>query len=100
MPRIRIRTLMFLVAIVGILMGSVGPGRVWYRHWRHHRFQAAVYGRLEQTERLRTDQEAKLATDRGALRSALSSSPEFTARSPEELERAVDATVSFHQQVS
>jgi hypothetical protein len=91
---------MILVAAVAVLMGSVGPGRVWYRRWSYHRSQASVYGRLEQRERLRTNQEAKLASDRGAIVTSLKSSTEFASRSPEELDSAVAATVSYHQRQS
>jgi hypothetical protein len=91
---------MIAVAALALLMGSVEPGRVLYRRWSYHRSQAAVYGRLETKERLRTAQEAKLASDRGAIRSALARSPEFAPRSPEELERAIDGRVSFHRNQS
>jgi hypothetical protein len=91
---------MLVVAALAFLMGSIGPGRVWYRRWTYHRSQAAVYGRMETRERLRTATEATLASDRGVIRLALTSSPEFAARSPEELERAIDATVSFHRNQS
>lgn len=97
MPRFRVRTLMISVAVLALLMGLVGPGREWYRRWSYHRSQAAVYGRLEQNERLRTDLEAKLASDREAIRADLVKSPELAGKSPGELEKAVDATVSFHQ---
>jgi hypothetical protein len=100
MPRFRVRTLMIVVALLALLMGAIGPGRRWHRRWSYHRSQAAVYGRLERQELLRTDREAKLASDRGAIRSALMRSPEFAATSPEGLERAVNATVSFHQSQS
>jgi hypothetical protein len=100
MPRFQVRTLMLAVAIMALLMGSVGPGRVWYRLWTYHRSQAAVYARLESKERLRTTQEETLASDRGAIRSTLAKSPEFAARSPVELERAVDAMARFHQDQS
>jgi hypothetical protein len=87
---------MIVVAILALLMGLIGPGRIWYRRWSYHRSQAALYGRLERRELLRTDQEAKIASDRGAIRSTLTRSPEFASKSPEELEWAVNATVSFH----
>jgi hypothetical protein len=88
---------MIVVALLALLMGSVGPGRQWYRRWSYHRSQAAVYGRLEQRERLRTDQEAKRASNRDAVRATLMRSPEFAGKSLDELERAVNATLSFHQ---
>jgi hypothetical protein len=88
---------MISVAFLALLMGSVGPGRQWYRRWSYHRSQAAVYGRLEQAECLRTDQEAKLASNRDAIRATLMRSAEFAGKSLDELERAVNATVSFHQ---
>ena len=100
MPRFRVRTLMIVVAVLALLMGSVGPGRQWYRRWSYHRSQAAVYGRLEQRERSRTDQEARLASDREAIRATLTRSPEFAGKSSEELERAVNNAVSFHQYLS
>jgi hypothetical protein len=96
-PRYRVRTLMIVVAVLALLMGSVGPGRQWYRRWSYHRSQAAVYGRLEQRERSRTDQEAKLASDREVIRATLTRSPEFAGKSSGELERAVNTAINFHQ---
>ena len=100
MPRFRVRTLMIVVAVLALLMGSVGPGRQWYRRWSYHRSQAAVYGRLEQRERSRTDQEAKLASDREAIRTTMTRSAEFAGKSSGELERAVNNAVNFHQYLS
>jgi hypothetical protein len=46
MRGIRIRTLMILVAISALVMGSIGPGIRWYRGWSIYRSRAATYRKI------------------------------------------------------
>jgi hypothetical protein len=96
MCRIRVRTLMMVVAVLAVLMGAVGPVRRTYRRWSFYHSQAAVYARVEQSERLRASREQIIAADLNAKRKTLKSSPDFEARSSAELETAIDAMVEFH----
>lgn len=95
--RVRVRTLMIAVALTALGIGSVGPGRQWYRRVSHYRAQAAVYARLEQSERLRGETELKAAADRAAIRAWLMNTPGFAGRSPEDQERAVDRVAGSHE---
>jgi hypothetical protein len=97
MRRIRIRTLMLIVAVLALLLGSVGPGQRSYRRWSFYRSQAAVFARLEQSERLRASQELKLSADREAIRATLEKSPGFESRSPADQETAINIAVEFHR---
>src|SRR4051812_29898170 len=97
MRRIRVRTMMILVAGLAVLMGSVGPGYRVLRRWSFYRSQAAVYARLEQSERLRESRERIISADREATRATLMNSPDFETKSPADQEKAIDAAVEFHR---
>jgi hypothetical protein len=97
MRRIRLRTLMILVAVLAVLMGSVGPGLRTYRRWSFYHSRASFHRRFEQSERLRASQEQKIAADREALRATLMKSTEFATRRPADLEAAMNAEVEFHR---
>jgi hypothetical protein len=88
---------MLLVAVLAVLLGSIGPGRRSYRRWSFYRSQAAVYTRLEQRERLRADREQIMAADRNAIRASLMNSPGFETQNPVDQEKAIDAAVEFHR---
>jgi hypothetical protein len=91
---------MIVVAIAALFLGSIEPGRQWYRRWSYHRSQAAWLGRMEQRELARSEQERVFATMRDAIEASLMASPEFAAKSPDEQRRIVKATVEFHQRES
>jgi Tfp pilus assembly protein PilE len=97
MRRMRVRTLMIVVAVVGLLLGAVGPGRAWYRRWTYHRAQAAVFGRMEVAERLRAALERRLSIHRTTTAESLLRKPDFASKSLEERERIIDATIEFHR---
>jgi hypothetical protein len=97
MRGIRVRTLMMLVAVLAVLLGSVGPGRRTYRRWSFYRSQAAVYARLEKNERLRESREQNTSADRDAIRATLKKSPGFESRSPTDQETAINSAVEFHR---
>ena len=65
--RFRVRTLMVIVALAALLMGSVGPGRRWYRRWSYHRSQATLFARLEGKERLESRRGCRAGSDREAI---------------------------------
>ena len=97
MRRIRVRTMMMLVAVLAVLMGSVGPGRRSYRRWSFYRSQAAVYGRLEQSERLRESRELKLLAHSEAVRARLMKEPEFQSNPSGHHQKVINDTVEFHR---
>jgi hypothetical protein len=88
--------MMMLVAVLAVLLGSIGPGRQTYRRWSFYHSQAAVHGRLEQSERLRANRE-ELAADRDAIRAALMTEPAFRSRSPADQDRAINTELEFHR---
>jgi hypothetical protein len=98
MPRFHVRTLMIAVGVVALLLGSIEPGQRWYRRWTFYRDQAAVYSRLEGTERRNYARESRASADREAIRRGLMTTQGFAVKSPEEIDRAVDRTVAFHRQ--
>lgn len=97
MPRFRVRTLMIAVAVVALLIAAIGPGRQWYRRWKHHRAQAAIYARLEGSARTDHAKEGGAAADREAIRRGLMQKPDFAARVSDEQERIIDNVVGFHK---
>jgi hypothetical protein len=97
MRSIRIRTLMILVAVAALLMGSIGPGLRWHRRWSVHRSRAATYAHFEKLERLRENREQILSVDREAIRATLRNTPDFDTKSPVDQDRAIDAVVMFHR---
>jgi hypothetical protein len=97
MRRIRIRTLMLVVAALAMLLGSVGPARRSYQRWSFYRSQAAVFARLEQRERLRASREQNLSADREAVRATLMKAPEFESKTSGYQEAWINATVISHQ---
>jgi hypothetical protein len=100
MRRLRIRTLMLVVAALAVLLGSVGPARRAYRRWSFCRSQAAVYSRLEKKERLRASREQNLSADREAVRTTLMKAEDFQSKSSGQQEARINATVAFHQSQS
>jgi hypothetical protein len=97
MRRIRLRTLMIIVAICALLMGSVGPGRRWYRRWSYHRSQAVRFGKFEQKERAIEASEINLAADREAIKATLMKTAKFGAMTSEDQGKAIDAAVVSHR---
>jgi hypothetical protein len=89
---------MIVVALVGVLLGAIGPGMKWHRRWRYHRSEAAMFGRLESTERVIYAREGRLAADREAVRRQLMTGVEFASRPSADQERIVDQAVEFHRQ--
>ncbi len=98
MPRFRVRTLMFAVGVVALILGSIRPGRQWYRRWSYHRSEAAIFARFERTERLNHARELQAAADRGKIRAGLMKTPEFVARGANEQERIIKNIIAFHRQ--
>jgi hypothetical protein len=98
MARFRVRTLMIAAAFPALLLASIGPGRQWYRRWSYHRSQAAVFARLEGTERRNVARSRQSATDRGAIRSWLIDTQGFAGKSPQEVDRAIDRAAETHRQ--
>jgi hypothetical protein len=91
--RIRLRTLMILVAVVAVLLASVEPGR----RWSYHRSQALRFGKFEQKEYANEASEKKLAANRVAIRKTLTGLRDFDAMTPERQEQAIDAAVISHR---
>ena len=98
MPRFRVRTLMIAVAVVALFLGSIGPGRRWYRRWSYHHAQAVMYARAEATELRNNARERRAAADKAAIRTGLMKTPDFAARGADEQERLIANVVAFHQQ--
>ena len=96
--RFRVRSLMFAVGVVALFLGSMRPGRQWYRRWSYHRSQAAMFARFEGRERLNHTRELQSAADRGPIRTGLMKTPEFGARGASEQERIIDNVVAFHKE--
>jgi hypothetical protein len=99
-PRFRVRTLMIVVGVIAFILGAIGPGRQAYRRWTYHRDQIARFAKFESRERAREASEANLASDREAIRTTLMTTPKFSDMSPEELEKNIDAHVTFHRSTS
>jgi hypothetical protein len=88
---------MILVAFLAVMMGSVQPGLRSFRRWSFYRSQTTLYGRLEQSEKLRASREKNLGADREAVRAGLMKLSEFATRSPAEQETAINADLEFHR---
>lgn len=97
MPRVHVRTLMIAVGVVALVLGSIGPGRRSYRRWTYHRAQAALYARLEATERTNHARESRAAADRESIRRALILDSRLAGKGPQEVDRAVDRTIAHHR---
>ena len=89
---------MIAVGVVALLLGSIGPGRQWYRRWSYHRNEAAMFARFEATERLNHTRERRAAGDRGKIRAGLMRTREFVVHGASEQERMIDNVVAFHRQ--
>jgi hypothetical protein len=87
---------MIAVGVIALILGSVGPGRRWYRRWTYHRAQAAVYARLERTERANHARERQASSDRELIRRGLIRTPGIAGKSPRDIDRAVDRAVAYH----
>jgi uncharacterized membrane protein YccC len=98
MPRFRVRTLMISVAVVALLLGSIGPGKRGYRRWSYYRSQVAMYSQLEMRERLNRERELINAADRTAIKFRLINSQGLAGKSPQDVDRAIDRVVAFHKQ--
>jgi hypothetical protein len=98
MPRIRVRTLMIVVAVVALLLAAIEPCRRWHRRWSFHRAEAATFARMEAQERRNAERERAASIDREAIRAGLMKDPGFVARPPAEREKVVDGVAGFHEQ--
>lgn len=97
MIRIRLRTMMILVAVAaGMIAAAIGPVRRWYDGRLWHFQHVELYRQLESKIMRAFARDQRLAKDRDAIRARWMSSDDFARKSEVQKEAEIDKLIKMY----